>query len=422
MPAAQSLGNNLILRPVRDDADRERFAAFNGACNNAFEGATCACLLHHHPATTADDYWIVEDTAAGEVVSSTCLIPWSCSFSGVRLRVAQLEMVLTHPAYRGRGLVRRQMENFERAVKERGYDVSFIWGIPYYYRQYGYAYAIEGEFRESLPSWNIPFSPAGAVTVRLRQAAAADIPFLMQAYSEMTAPLDIFLERTSAHWRFLLEAAKHPVKILEDASTGEPRGYVTLQHRPEVLNVLESGLSHGEAALSLLQMLRAEAAPQVLIAGPACGALAALAVNLGSRRVPGGQWLMRFPDVAKLLMRIGPAMERRLAASAWRGLTRALTINLFRHSYRLRFESGRLSSVDSLGFVDSSMGADGGDVLIPPEAFVRLVTGFRSLEELSDAWPDILVKPPARALMEVLFPRLSAHLYTPYHRADLSPC
>jgi hypothetical protein len=65
------------------------------------------------------------------------------------------------------------------------------------------------------------------------------------------------------------------------------------------------------------------------------------------------------------------------------------------------------------------MGADGGDIQIPPEAFVRLVTGFRGLDDLSDAWPDILVKPPARPLVEVLFPRLAAYIYTPYHRADM---
>ena len=420
MPIKQPLGDNLILRSIRDDADRERFVAFNGACNNPLEGATCACLLYHHPTATADDFWIVEDTRTGDVVSSTCLIPWTCRFAGLDLRVAQLEMVLTHHAYRGRGLVRLQMENYERAVKERGYDVGIIWGIPYYYRQYGYAYTIDGDTRESLPAWKIPSPEAGtAVPIRLRPATVTDIPRLMQAYSETTAALDFYLERTAAHWRFLLEACRHPVNIVEDAQSGEFLGYATLQRVQKVVTVLESGLRSGEAAVSLLQQLRAEGALQVLVAWPACTTLAALARSLGSQRVPGGQWLVRFPDVVQFLTRIGPVLENRLAGSALRGLTRELTINLFRRAYRLRFESGRLAGVDSLGFVDSSMGADGGDVQIPPEAFVRLVTGFRGLDDLSDAWPDILVKPSARPIVEVLFPRLAAYIYTPYHRADM---
>jgi len=52
---------------------------------------------------------------------------------------------------------------------------------------------------------------------------------------------------------------------------------------------------------------------------------------------------------------------------------------------------------------------------IPPEAFLRLVTGYRGLEELRDAWPDIILHPEVAPLIEVLFPRLKSYLYTPYH-------
>ena len=61
------------------------------------------------------------------------------------------------------------------------------------------------------------------------------------------------------------------------------------------------------------------------------------------------------------------------------------------------------------------MGADGGHLCIPPEAFVRLVFGYRSLEQLFDAWPDIIVKRAIRHLIDVLFPLMPSYLYTPYH-------
>jgi len=412
----QTLDNNLILRTIRDDADRERFAALSTIYNNPSEGATCACLLHHHPEATTDDYWLVEDPATGEVVSTTCLIPWTCHFAGLDLCVAQLEMVLTRPDYRGRGLVRLQMDNFQKAVKERGYDLSIIWGIPYYYRQYGYAYAVDGDVRESLPAWKIPSASAGsAIPLNLRKAQIADIPRLVAAYGEITAPLDFYTRRTPTYWRFLIEAAQHPVQIVENPQTGEILGYVTLQRGPESVTILESGLNHAEAALSLLQMLKFEGMPQILIAWPASTPLAQLARSLGSQTVPGGQWLLRFPDVAQFFTKIGSVLESRLAASAWRGITCELTINLFRWAYRLRFEGGKLAGVDSLGFVDSSMGADGGDLQIPPDAFVRLASGFRGLGDLFDAWPDILVKPAARPLVDALFPQMPGYLYTPYH-------
>jgi len=432
----ENLEDKLILRSLRDDADRERFAAFNAACNNPYEGATCASLLHHHPQTTLDDYWLVEDASTGKVVSTTCLLPWVCRFDGIELRLAQLEMVLTHPAYRGRGLVRAQMKHFEQVVLERGYDLSIIWGIPYYYRQFGYAHAIDGDRCEALPMWKIPDYPIGAcqsvrtvsptlvgvrtvsptlVGVRTRPAAAADIPLLVEGYTDATSTLDITIQRTPAYWRFLLEAAHYPVEIVENAQSGGTLGYAVIVRSEESITILECGLPDASACLGLLQHLNTQASQQVLVSGPDHALLVQLARSLGSQRVEGGQWLLRFPDVARFLMRIGPALQNRLADSPWRGLTMELIINLYRQAYRLRFQMGRLAGVDTLGFVDASMGADGGHLCIPPEAFVRLISGYRALDELFDAWPDITVKPEVRNLIDVLFPPRKAYLYTPYH-------
>ena len=138
------------------------YATFNGVYNMPEEGKTCACLLNHHPEMRLDDYWIVESDTTHEIVSTTCLIPWNLRFAGLDLRAAQLEMVLTRPDYRGRGLVRKQIARYEQAAAERGYDLNIIWGIPYYYRQFGYAYTIEGGTVESLPVWRIPPDSVGA--------------------------------------------------------------------------------------------------------------------------------------------------------------------------------------------------------------------------------------------------------------------
>ncbi len=161
MTYTQKIADHLTLRSLRDETDKTQFASFNGVYNFPEEGRTCTCLLNHHPEMTLDDYWVVETDATHEIVSTTCLIPWNLRFAGLDLRAAQLEMVLTHPDYRGRGLVRKQIARYEQAAAERGYDLNIIWGIPYYYRQFGYAYTIEGGTFESLPVWNIPANADG---------------------------------------------------------------------------------------------------------------------------------------------------------------------------------------------------------------------------------------------------------------------
>lgn len=416
MTFVQKITDDLTLRSLRDEADQARFANFSTVYNNASEGAACVCLTHHHPEMTLDDFWIIESDATQEIVSTTCLIPWTLCFAGLELRAAQLEMVLTHPAFRGRGLVRTQMKHFEQVVKERGFDLSIIWGIPYYYRQFGYAYTIEGATVENLPVWKIPaVSFQNAHTIRMRPAVPDDLSLLTTFYDRAFTNLDFSARRSPAYWRYLLEAAHHPIEMVENNATGEILGYAVVARSATTANILENCLPDAMTALAVLQTLKEQVREQVQISWPANLPLAALAQQLGSQSAPGGQWLVRIPDLARFLGKMAPVFEQRLANSDWQQLSTGITINLFREAFRLNIEQGKLASVDALGFVDSSMGADGGDLCIPPEAFLRLLFGYRALDELFDAWPDIMHKPQARALVQVLFPRLQPFLYTPYH-------
>lgn len=420
MTYSQTIVSDLTLRALKDEADKNRFAAFSAIYNNPGEGATCACLAHHHPEMTLDDFWVVEPVGSGEIVSTTCLIPWKLRFAGVELHTAQLEMVLTHPEYRGRGLVRTQMLNFERVVKERNFDLSIIWGIPYYYRQYGYAYTIAGATCETLPVWRIPAASLGeALPLRLRPAVRDDIPSLTLLYHQSFDRLALSAERSPEYWFYLLEAAHHPVEMVEHTASGEALGYVVIDRSAATAAILESSLPDALIAQAVLQLLKGQFSEQLQISWPADLPLAALARQLGSQTVPGGQWLVRIPSMERFLGRLGPVFEQRLAGSDWSGISASITLNLFRQAFRLCFEHGRWVGVDSLGFVDSSMGADGGHLCIPPEAFLRLLFGYRGLDELFDAWPDILVKPEAQPLIQALFPRLQPFLYTPYHDRSL---
>jgi hypothetical protein len=337
-----------------------------------------------------------------------------------------LEMVLTHPAYRGRGLVRVQIKHFLQAVQARGFDLGIIWGIPYYYRQYGYGYCLDGDRAESLPAWQIPGSESGQTyPYQLRPARMEDIPSLCQWYNQSTASLQVHVLRDPAYWEYLLRWAGFPVQVLEHESSGELAGYAAVARAADgqKVHILESAIPRAELGLDLLRRLKSEEVQEILIAWPQNGTLPALAHSLGSRTLPGGQWLLRIPDMnpqyfggmARFLQKIGPVLEERLAASTWQDLSMDFVLNLYRQAFKLRFNAGKLAGVESLGFVDASMGADGGHCCIPQEAFLRLVFGYRSLDEIRDAWPDVVIKPQVRSLVDVLFPPMISYLHTPYH-------
>ncbi|MGQ9683266.1 MAG: GNAT family N-acetyltransferase [Anaerolineae bacterium] len=414
--AEQDLGEGLVLRSVRDERDVQAFVALNTAVNGALEGRTCDILLRGHPEAPWSGYQVVEDTASGQIVSSTCLLPWRCSLQGVELRVAMLEMVVTHPDYRRRGLIRAQIERFHQMVREGPYDLCIIQGIPYYYRQFGYAYALDAWNSDSLPAARIPDGP---VAYALRPAGVNDAPLLARLYERALAAagLDIGTLRSEAYWRYLLEWAQWPVRLLQPGSGGEPAGYVVT--RPleghTGLHVLESGIAGHAEALATLRLLKREASGELRLAWPESGALQRAARALGSSPLPAYQWLVRITDVESCRHKRGPLFARRLAASEAAGMSFDLLINLFRQAYRLRFAGGRLEAVEPAGFVDASMGADGGDLCIPPDAFVRLVLGYRTLDQLRDAWPDIVIRASSRRLLDILFPPLRGWLAVQYH-------
>ena len=151
----QPLDDTLVLRAVRNEQDMEKYHALYVSLGRETGGRSCSLMMHHHPEMSPDDFLFVEDERDGQVVSTTCLIPWHCRYEDISLDVAMLEAVTTHPEYRHRGLIRAQVQRFHEMVDERHYDLSIIQGIPYYYRQYGYSYALDCYPTDSLPAWRI---------------------------------------------------------------------------------------------------------------------------------------------------------------------------------------------------------------------------------------------------------------------------
>ena len=412
-PTHFPLGDGLVLRSVQSQRDADRFAAFNRAYVSDIQGLTCAKLLAHHPTMRWDDFLFVEDEATGEMVSCLCLIPWQASLGDVDLSVAMLEMVVTHPDYRHRGLVRRQIEHFHKAVATQAFDLCIIEGIPYYYRQYGYAYATDHWAADGLAVGRVPDGD-GASTLRLRPAARHDVQTLNAFYTQSMSQLAGWTTRTLAYWYYLIEAANTPVVVLEDATSGAFLGYMVAWRTASGATIAESAIPAASTALALLQWCKAHMEGEVVLGWPAGSTLVQVARSLGSSVLPADQWLLRAVNLSSLLQKLAPLLAARLAASPYAGLTADLTLNLFRQAYLLRFVAGELMQVQALGFVDASMGADGGDLCIPPDAFMRFLLGYRTLDELADAWPDIVVHPTRRHLWQVLWPKQSIYFWKPY--------
>ena len=405
-PSAQ-----FVFRCLRDENDARQFADLNQRVTG--EGAICARLIQKRPGVTFEDFFIAEDTATGEVVSTTCLIPWEVNFHGLRLRAAMLEMVVTDPGYRRHGLVRAQIQRFQTLVRERGFDFSIIQGIPFYYRQFGYGYALDHTHAIQLKPSEIP-SAAGEGPLRLRPFGQEDIPAAAWLYQESRGGLDLYVERGLADWEYLVFSTGFHWKTVEDAHSGQVLGTLWLHPGEGRTVVRENGLARPELGRQVLALLGREYPGVLEVQGGPGDWLFQAAAGLGGRDDTEEQWLLHIPDLCQFLSRIAALLEERVQAGL-PGLTQVLTLNFFRSAISLHFAGGKLENIREAGFVDSSLGSGGGgDLCIPPDAFTRLLFGYRDLDQLKDAWPDLRIRPGSRPLLDILFPRLNSLIQMPY--------
>jgi hypothetical protein len=266
-----------------------------------------------------------------------------------------------------------------------------------------------------LATSQIPDLPAAETAGYLwRPATISDVAVLERLYAAAMAQHQLFVARSDAAWRYLLQHKGHPVRLLEEVQSSRAVGYVVPSRAQSPCRLYEHAVENPVVGLHMLALLKAECGGELQLAGPASDRLVQLALSLGGMALPvADQWLWRIPNVGGLLHKLTPRLARRVRATGYGDYTGSLCLNLYRHAFRLAFNRGAIT-VEPAGFVDASLGAAGGDLDIPPDAFVRLLLGYGTLDQLTDAWPDLRIKPAARHLVEVLFPPLTAHVLMPY--------
>ncbi len=428
----RDLGDDVVLRwSTAEDVARigDLYAqVFRGEPDdppNALMGHwTRDMMSGRHPLIGPTDFAVVERTGDGTIVASTCLLSEVWTYDGVDLPVGRPEVVATREEYRNRGFIRAIFELIHARSQSRGHLAQGITGIEYYYRQFGYDYALDLGGNRSLALTAIPRLKEGeSEPFRPREATLDDIPTLRALYDRDRAYALTSTRIDDAYWRWMLVGA-HPdaaerwrVYVVTD-SEGRAAGYAIAARRPwrEGFSVGAIGVAEGVSLAgvlpSVLRLLREVAAtaprrpntepPTTLIFGmgrahPVYEALGDLLPPAHRRPYP---WYVRVPDLPAFLRRIAPVLERRLSASVVAGYSGEVRLDFYRGGLRLVFAGGRLQTAE-----DWRRGAwDRPDGAFPPGVFVQLLFGYRGLDELRDTFPDVQAADAAVPLLRALFP------------------
>ncbi len=417
-PYNRSLGDGLFLKSVCDHSDVERIAFFNTQVFGPHEAEFGSALILHHPATRPEHWLYVEDEASKQIVSSLCLIPWTWRYEDVTLKSGEVGIVGTLESHRNKGLVRALMARHRELLREGEFDLSHIQGIPYFYRQFGYEYAMPLDVHWNVELRSLPDKLAGSFAYNFRLATVQDIPVLMRFYDEATKSLNISTLRDESVWQYLLGHSLSTVVgaetwlILDAAQQAVGYFRIPFQGFGEGLIVGETSHLSSELATALLIHLKGvtqeRGKPYIRLALPDHHDLVRVAAGFNTHDEGHYPWQIHLVDVARLLRKLTPVLERRIAASVFAGLMRTICLNLYREAFELCFEKGRLQTVKSIGFSDTW------GIKIPPLLLAPLLLGYRSREELQHMYPDVSINGEFQHLVDVLFPKLESFIYTTY--------
>lgn len=430
-PEIIELEDGLVLRPATID-DAEKVANFNEAVQTDppdFEPAvTISAWIRDlfdgvHGKVGPSDFTVVEDTNTGEIVSSLVLISQTWNIGGIDTPTGMPELVSTHPDYRRRGLVRRQFDLVHEWSKARGELFTTVMGIPNFYKQFGYEYAID--------AWGGSATFPHALTGLLegkdvkppftaRDAERNDVPFVTETQKTIrdrvfiSATRDVDIFEGEMFGRREANEVSFRTRILEVEN--KPVGYYEFHMDPKrtVLRIdsfeIDPSVNWLDASISLLTDLKElvkrfhpegkqECEKIDFEIGPKHPLYRVFDMQLGALKKPYA-WVVRVPDLAKLVSHLAPLFERRLANSVLRGWSGDLKLSFYTAGLQMTFENGRLKTAANTGAIENHEAS----ARYPGLTFTKALFAQHSFSQLDEMYTDCSAKNRAMAtLQDILF-------------------
>ena len=412
----KELGNNLVLKSVSSIKDVDRVAEFNFKIHEEEKiDSLVKELLLNHPNVNPDNWYYVEDKKNKKIVSSVCLIKWNLLYDNIKLKSAEMGFVGTEEKYRKKGLFNILAETFSDTIKAENYDISQIQGIPFFYRKYGYNYAIPLIRNICIKPDKIKAFSAG--NYKFMKAGLQDIPQLKNLYN--TDKLCIKTIRTEKIWKYLLKYASNTATAAETWVILNKKKEITGYFRLSVLNEWGNNLfvsevsrltkkQANEVLVKLGSLCSEYSKPYIRLDLPESTELVKAAKSLGAVEKREWAWQMKIVSIPVFLKKIKPVLNKRIAGSRYKSITKKIGINLYKEQYELCFVNGELKTIRN------SISSKTKSLDISEDNAVQLLLGYRNIDELMNITFDVTADKAIKSFLNALFPKKKSFLYTIY--------
>lgn len=319
------------------------------------------------------------------------------------VRMGGIASVRTSPRHRNKGYGRRLMEGAIDYMRDEGFLVSVLFGIPAFYHRVGYATVL---LAKSVMRVRTEAAESLTAACRVRSARAGEEEALLAIYREEIATRSGTVKRT--------EAAFAPWYDEADEWFQEPRRILVAEEdgRPVAYALSEQGwLSHSEWRPQSNEI----AVPPEGVATAGASLIRALAAEASERRA---EWLeLELPPDAPLLavLRTIGFRQETVYSHNQGGMGRIVNLSelatVLTDAVRERAEVW--DSDDRVGRIAFTCGTERAEIEIgagrtlainlPQQNLLQLLIGYRSIAELLLEFPACVVEEDVAAV-DALFP------------------
>ena len=367
-------------------------------------------FVEYNPEMTKENYFIIKhgDTAVAGLV----LIPQTWIIDDVELKVAEMGCVGTVPDHRHKGIQWILNNKFDEYAKEHQFDLTALAGIPYFYRQFGYQYALELDYLTTIDIEKL----SNNNNLKYRPFKNSDISESQKILEQIQKKYLIKSLRTLQTWKiqqktgtYGAEPFKGTVILAEDKLVAYYRW--SIEADGETLLIKELAKSQGVSSREVGAAIRFEAEKlglkKIKTKLSHLDDFSHYLIKQGAETNNPYAWQVKILDLRRFFLKIGPVLERRLEESVFKGFTEELQINFWKYALSLKFKDGKLLEVEEVDYSGRSIG-------INPYASIQLFLGYRSRRDLGYAYPDFIVRDGYENLIDVLFPRKPSYIHYSY--------
>lgn len=365
-------------------------------------------IFLNHPRRDEILWLYIMDDKENTIVSSICLSPMDWQIEDRILPVCEMEFVGTLEKYREKGFIKILNELYEKIMEKNGYLLSFIKGIPFFYRSLGYEYVSTLDERVAIPVSKIPTKKFKTTTIR--KADINDIPFIESRYNQFHRNFYIFSKFDPECFKFmyLREEYNSEVRstyIIDEVGVANNYFSFGMSYDNRNYEIVSPDLTKNEM-IKLLQFIKTlgnyNENDIITLSVSEHSSLFSYIISLGGKPVSTYGWQVKIPNLKILLIQIREILENRIHNSKFKGLTKNIRISNYHETTLLDFNEGKIEKIE---VKKEYPNPEITDLMIPGALLFKLILGDRTIDEINYIITDAIVKNLTKSLIDTMFPK-----------------